>query len=547
MPNGSGLFNAYNQNVGETEKNIPPTNDVTAESFDSKKANLLDKIQHAKIGTLVAYTKGQGTIVKKDGAYLTVFNEAAGEYDQVHVGETYIPGDMISMGVMNQLWDQMQQEVRMGLLSKANIQQPLHFVSRSWNELPKELREVIKEHAKYNSSVPGKADDYYKGVPIKELGTIGRQMYDKEQKEKKEKENKLNDKKASDVEHGLYGGVVSTDTNFDAEDEYEEDHREGDRKQVKYDRLKEPEAPEPTVVRAKEKAHKLTDDDAPQGEGETGSVGEEHATHSTPDKYNRLGSKNPFDRNLIRRKKNFVNRNNTRYGMRQASDEEVENFFLNKDAITGKQSGKPKKYTIGIDYDDEAIEADYVNTGADPVVGHYGGKPGDHSSFQAASTNARLGNDWQQNEYKKLRNATRIGDEQTKTPKTGSRPNDTWNKRNINDKNRGDTNIGKTLKALNEELKAKRESAPGANEKLSVEHRYGGGYGNSGMRRTFMPGDKKIIGTFGNTGTSFDKLHNAKENKKETTEPKSAVGRARKYYDLDGNQISAKEYKEQFG
>ena len=473
MPNGSGLFNAYNQNVGETEKNIPPTNDVTAESFDSKKANLLDKIQHAKIGTLVAYTKGQGTIVKKDGAYLTVFNEAAGEYDQVHVGETYIPGDMISMGVMNQLWDQMQQEVRMGLLSKANIQQPLHFVSRSWNELPRELREVIKEHAKYNSSVPGKADDYYKGVPIKELGTIGRQMYDKEQEEKREKENKLNDKKVSkdvnygkhpdatepqlgeeqgdisrehrshntpsdgyigsvigkpkikdpklrtnsgasldnkktlksDVEHGLYGGVVSTDTNFDAEDEYEEDHREGDRKQVKYDRLKEPEAPEPTVVRAKEKVNK----------------------------YNRLGSKNPFDRNLIRRQKDFVNKNNTRYGMRQASDEEVENFFLNK------------------------------------------------------------------------------------------------------------------FNELDEELKAKREPAPGANDKVSVEHRYGGGYGNSGMRRTFMPGDKKIIGTYGNRDTSFDRLHNAKENKKETTEPKSAVGRARKYYDLDGNQISAKEYKEQFG
>lgn len=532
MPNGSGLFNAYNQNVGETEKNIPPTNDVTAESFDSKKANLLDKIQHAKIGTLVAYTKGQGTIVKKDGAYLTVFNEAAGEYDQVHVGETYIPGDMISMGVMNQLWDQMQQEVRMGLLSKANIQQPLHFVSRSWNELPKELREVIKEHAKYNSSVPGKADDYYKGVPIKELGTIGRQMYDKEQKEKREKENKLNDKKASDVEHGLYGGVVSTDTNFDAEDEYEEDHREGDRKQVKYDRLKEPEAPEPTVARAKEKADKLTDDDAPQGEGELGSVGEEHSTHSTPDKYNRLGSKNPFDRNLIRRKKNFVNRNNTRYGMRQASDEEVENFFLNKfNALdeyqhnanaydSGNESKKiplsrvaPKKRRNLPHFEDDG----YKEEGYAPKFSELGAQLG-HKEEQYTGRERGFVADNDDKGYKKPGMMA-----------TYSR------------------NTARKLKALNEELKAKRESAPGANDKLSVEHRYGGGYGNSGMRRTFMPGDKKIIGTYGNRGTSFDKLHYSKENKKETTEPKSAVGRARKYYDLDGNQISAKEYKELFG
>ena len=35
----------------------------------------------------------RGTIIRKDGAYVTIFNEDANAHDQVHAGETYIPGD----------------------------------------------------------------------------------------------------------------------------------------------------------------------------------------------------------------------------------------------------------------------------------------------------------------------------------------------------------------------------------------------------------------------------------------------------------------------
>ena len=112
-----------------------------------KKSVDYDKIQHLKVGEMVAYTKGQGTIVRKDGAYVTIFNEDAGAYDQVHAGETYIPGDTISMGIMNQLWDQMNYETRMASLHKAEVQEPLHFVDRKWNELPSNLKDVIKAKA----------------------------------------------------------------------------------------------------------------------------------------------------------------------------------------------------------------------------------------------------------------------------------------------------------------------------------------------------------------------------------------------------------------
>lgn len=411
MTVGVGLESAFNQNG--PENNDPHA--VKAKEAESFKKNAsIEQVQHAKIGNLVAYTKGIGKIVKKEGAYVTVYNESAGEYDHVHVGETYVPGDMISMGVMNQLWDQMQQEVRMGLLSKANIQEPLHFVSRSWDQLPRELKEVLKK-ASYVSvgygvkEVPKGAHQDLSPAQIKQQSTtnntttvkpkgkpktsktkptvtptakptekptikpgqtiIGSNTGKREwnpktntydiikpktnKKVKKAEEERLivnkyntrygarqvteeealeiykvthpefhsqtrqgqeartvnrdddvessgEDKfsfkkirgsntntvagtklpqgasgmsstketphtpkesltieqrtsKKSDVEHGLYGGVVSTDTPFEAKEDYEEDERTGERRQLRHERY-EPSRPAPTVARHKEKA-----------------------------------------------------------------------------------------------------------------------------------------------------------------------------------------------------------------------------------------------------------------------------------------------------
>ncbi len=151
MPYGTGLDTAFNQDEPKQNINTHPkivkTPDGLKRGKDVKQSVDYDKIQHLKVGELVAYTKGQGTIVKKDGAYVTIFNEDAGAYDQVHAGETYIPGDTISMGIMNQLWDQMNYETRMASLHKAEVQEPLHFVDRKWNELPSNLKDVIKAKA----------------------------------------------------------------------------------------------------------------------------------------------------------------------------------------------------------------------------------------------------------------------------------------------------------------------------------------------------------------------------------------------------------------
>jgi|APSaa5957512535_1039671.scaffolds.fasta_scaffold00133_14 hypothetical protein len=149
MPVGDSLSTSFNQDDAEKQRSTHPKLDAQAAGL--KKKLSMDQVQHAKIGVEVAYTKGQGTIVRKDGEYLTIFNEQANAYDQVHAGETYIPGDTISMGIMNQLWDQMTMETRMSALHKARIEEPLHFISKSWHELPMNLKEVLKKSPPYTS------------------------------------------------------------------------------------------------------------------------------------------------------------------------------------------------------------------------------------------------------------------------------------------------------------------------------------------------------------------------------------------------------------
>jgi hypothetical protein len=275
------------------------------------------------------------------------------------------------MGIMNQLWDQMTMETRASLLHKSKVQDPLHFINRSWREIPSNLKEVIKLSPHYvsvgsgvvsppkgavqdgtkpnketakprpgtgpkalgsknkpdahttttgtkqtkfgpgstvNVTVQGKtyqttqrrADTWHKNTteemrnnpnfrtaygdqlrgtstadkpadkPVSKkpdkkedpgAGTFA-QGLDKAEIEIYKLRNLLNKQlsrkdldeqswvaaEKSDVEHGLYGGVVSTDTPFDAPEDYEEDDRTGKRAQNQHNTQKKPDKPEPTVV-----------------------------------------------------------------------------------------------------------------------------------------------------------------------------------------------------------------------------------------------------------------------------------------------------------
>ena len=290
MSNGVGLGAAFNQD-GADNNNPHEKLDAQGEAFQKdKKKHALSMLKHIKVGNTVSYSKGEGKVVKKDGAYLTIYNESAGKYDQVHAGETYVPGDTISMGIMNQLWDQMTQETRISTLHKARVAEPLHFVSRSWDELPPNLKEVIKmpqvnvggkqmeatgrQARSWNTHMPKdqqnnpSSADTIAGKEIaandakhraaqakpekkpsggKESRTFGARLSSRGASTTNDLAHAVigNDardlapKKKSDVEHGAYGGVT-TDTSFDAKEEYEGDEREGERAQTQLQDEKKP-------------------------------------------------------------------------------------------------------------------------------------------------------------------------------------------------------------------------------------------------------------------------------------------------------------------
>ena len=290
MRNGVGLGAAFNQD-GADNNNPHEKLDAQGEAFQKdKKKHALSMLKHIKVGNTVSYSKGEGKVVKKDGAYLTIYNESAGKYDQVHAGETYVPGDTISMGIMNQLWDQMTQETRISTLHKARVAEPLHFVSRSWDELPPNLKEVIKmpqvnvggkqmeatgrQARSWNTHMPKdqqnnpSSADTIAGKEIaandakhraaqakpekkpsggKESRTFGARLSSRGASTTNDLAHAVigNDardlapKKKSDVEHGAYGGVT-TDTSFDAKEEYEGDEREGERAQTQLQDEKKP-------------------------------------------------------------------------------------------------------------------------------------------------------------------------------------------------------------------------------------------------------------------------------------------------------------------
>lgn len=367
MPVGDSLATSFNQDDAEKQRSTHAKHDDQAAAFKRKTTVDMDRIQHTKVGNEVAYTKGQGTIVSKDGAYVTIFNQEANAYDQVHAGETYIPGDTISMGIMNQLWDQMAIETRTSLLHKAKIEQPQFYVNKTWHDMPENLKEVLKKSPPYTSvgsgwvSPPkGAHQDKKPGKPrgAPKLGTevdAGAAQATGQTKRTKpdrvfrddvknpgkkvsitEGQGKRYDRQypkhlqddpsfvpgqttvggkpvgnsnteKSDVEHSHLGGVV-TDTPFDAEGDYEGCNRNGERAQMRHENVKEPKNyKEHEILSGK------TDEEVSKEGGgavTTGSAGVNNAVYGD-------------------KEREVKNKYNTRSGPRQVTKAEAERF-LNK-------------------------------------------------------------------------------------------------------------------------------------------------------------------------------------------------------------------------
>ena len=139
----------------------------------------MDKLADTKLGDKIKYfdngIAGDGTVVKMSGSYITLL-KSDGYFQDIHINDTF----HVSEIVKGKPWNKLSSDDRAEALTKARC--PLSYITRNWLEIPEEARVYI---------------------------------------------SKVNIVK-SDVEHGVYGNV-STDTPFDADDEYEgETHRTTD-------------------------------------------------------------------------------------------------------------------------------------------------------------------------------------------------------------------------------------------------------------------------------------------------------------------------------
>ena len=105
--------------------------------------NNLNKITHTKVGDNIHYyingDEGRGIVVKMNNAYVSVLKESGG-IDEIHINDTFFIKDIIT----NKSWNDMSYEERTEELQKAHAFSP-RFLSKTWEELPKELKDVLQK------------------------------------------------------------------------------------------------------------------------------------------------------------------------------------------------------------------------------------------------------------------------------------------------------------------------------------------------------------------------------------------------------------------
>jgi hypothetical protein len=118
-----------------------------------------NKITNTKVGDDIHFyvngSEDRGIVVKMNNEYVTVFKESTQEYDDIHINDTFFIKDIL----VNKEWDKMNDDERYDALKKIHAPSP-RFIMKSWNELPKEIKELLtKNNAIETSHKEGKDDD----------------------------------------------------------------------------------------------------------------------------------------------------------------------------------------------------------------------------------------------------------------------------------------------------------------------------------------------------------------------------------------------------
>jgi hypothetical protein len=101
-----------------------------------------NKIKNTKIGDDIHFfvngAEDRGIVVKMNNEYVTVFKESTQNYDDVHIDDTFFIKDIL----INKEWDKMEDVERFELLQSIHAPTP-RFLSKSWDQLPKEIKTLL--------------------------------------------------------------------------------------------------------------------------------------------------------------------------------------------------------------------------------------------------------------------------------------------------------------------------------------------------------------------------------------------------------------------
>ena len=104
-----------------------------------------NKIKNTKIGDDIHFfvngKEDRGIVVKMNNEYVTVFKESTQNYDDVHINDTFFIKDIL----INKEWDNMEDTERFELLKSIHAPTP-RFLSKSWDQLPKEIKTLLTKN-----------------------------------------------------------------------------------------------------------------------------------------------------------------------------------------------------------------------------------------------------------------------------------------------------------------------------------------------------------------------------------------------------------------
>ena len=117
----------------------------------------LNKITSTRVGDSIHFfvngKEDNGTVVKMDTSYVTVVKDD-GKFQDIHINDTFFIKDIL----VNKSWNDMNMEERTVELHKVHAYSP-RFLSKSWQELPRELKDVIKIRDSKGKLLPNENDN----------------------------------------------------------------------------------------------------------------------------------------------------------------------------------------------------------------------------------------------------------------------------------------------------------------------------------------------------------------------------------------------------